>query len=58
MQLDRVKELAKEYGKTLRVGAGYLYDLYDTDGRYVDSLHLGQIEELHEDDFILYYLED
>lgn len=58
MQLDRVKELAKQYGKTVRVGSDQMYDLYDEAGKYVDSLHPGQVEELHEDDFIEFYLED
>lgn len=58
MQLDRVNALAKQYGKTIRVGSDQMYDLYNEDGKYVDSLHPGQVEELHEDDFIEFYLED
>ena len=58
MKLCRVYELVKEAGCSLEPSGSYGYDLYGSDGQYIDTLHGKQIEELQEDDFIEFYLND
>lgn len=58
MRLDRVFELVEEYGCSLQAAPDRCYDLYNGSGEFVGSLHDNQIDELLEDDFIEFYLED
>lgn len=59
MQIDLAKKLATQYGKRLSEGTRvFELNLYDSDGSYIDSLHQKQINELEEEDFVTYYLED
>lgn len=58
MRLDRVYSLVEQYDYCLEARSGYGFDLYDDQGQYVDTLHSKQIDELQEEDFIEYYLND
>ena len=57
MQIDRARQLANEYGYTLKPGTGYDWNLHDTaSGQYIDTLHQTQIGFLNEEDFVEFYL--
>lgn len=58
MRLDRIHEITKSFGFYLKASSSYEYDLFDNQGRYVDTLHGNQINELQETDFIEFYLKD
>lgn len=58
MQIDRAKSLAVEYGKKLVAGAGYDWNLYESNGQYIDTLHEKQILDLEERDYEEFYLKD
>lgn len=57
MNVDRAKQLAEQHGFRLSEGLAYELNLYDGDGRYIDSLHQKQILELDEDAYLEFYLE-
>lgn len=59
MQIDRAKQLAKENGLALKQGiTQWDWDLFDSTGAHLDTLHMNQILHLKEEDYIQYYLED
>jgi hypothetical protein len=58
MQVDRAIELAKKHSMKLSADVDNMFNLYDIDGNYIDTLYLAQIRELQEDDFIDFYLDE
>jgi len=57
MNIDRAKALARESGFSLRQGVTqWDWDLYDSHGVHLDTLHTQQIQHLAEDDYIEFYL--
>lgn len=58
MQIDRAKQLAEQNGKRLSESVNIQeLNLYDGDGRYIDTLHQKQILEMDEDAFLEFYLD-
>lgn len=58
MQLARAQEMSEQSGMKLKLGTDYEYDLFDSSGKFVDSLNPIQIGEMDEDDFKTFYLQD